>query len=188
MLVLPLDQKPNYETYNVTRFFASGFFIFPQAPKITLVWIFSKICGFTPKWRCTTGINDTGGKFAIGTAGAFDTSGKFATGENDTLPPVSTTQVASCHRYQQHQRQICHRCQQINSKSGQSRCKRVCMPFFLPGKYSADGRGVGGLMGEACFWHHGKLDGDHYVHRWYLCKKYCTHDPSTCTNVHVPGT
>jgi hypothetical protein len=26
------------------------------------------------------------------------------------LPPVSTTPVANCHRYQQHQLQICHRC------------------------------------------------------------------------------
>ncbi len=27
------------------------------------------------------------------------------------LPPVSTTPVAICHRYQRHRRQICHRCQ-----------------------------------------------------------------------------
>ncbi len=27
------------------------------------------------------------------------------------LPPVSTTPVANCHRYQRHRRQICHRCQ-----------------------------------------------------------------------------
>jgi hypothetical protein len=27
------------------------------------------------------------------------------------LPPVSTTSVANCHRYQRRRRQICHRCQ-----------------------------------------------------------------------------
>jgi hypothetical protein len=32
---------------------------------------------------CTTGINDTGGKFATGTAGVVDTGGNFATGVND---------------------------------------------------------------------------------------------------------
>ncbi len=32
-------------------------------------------------------------------------------GVNVTLmPPVSTTPVANCHRYQRHRRQICHRC------------------------------------------------------------------------------
>jgi hypothetical protein len=30
------------------------------------------------KSRCTTGINNTGGKFATGTAGVVDTGGKFA--------------------------------------------------------------------------------------------------------------
>jgi hypothetical protein len=29
----------------------------------------------------------------------------------ENLPPVSTTPVANGHRYQQHRRQICHRCQ-----------------------------------------------------------------------------
>ncbi len=39
--------------------------IFPQAPEnnITGILIFSKICGDIRKWRCTTGINDTSGKF-----------------------------------------------------------------------------------------------------------------------------
>jgi hypothetical protein len=44
---------------------------------------------------CTTGFNDTGGKFA---AGINDTGGKFTTSVNDTgskLPPVSTTPVAN---------------------------------------------------------------------------------------------
>ena len=54
--------------------------------------IFSKIRGDIRELRCTTGINDTGGKFATGTndtggkiaAGINDTGGKFATGVNDT--------------------------------------------------------------------------------------------------------
>ncbi len=68
--------------------------------------IFSKIRGDIRKSRCTTGVNDTGGKFATGvnnTGGnlppvsvtpaanfatsppcVVDTSGKFATGVNDT--------------------------------------------------------------------------------------------------------
>jgi hypothetical protein len=50
----------------------------------------------------------------VDTGGKFNTGGKFATGVNNTggnLPPVSTTLVAICHRYQRHRRQICHRCQ-----------------------------------------------------------------------------
>jgi hypothetical protein len=61
------------------------------------------------KSRCTTGINDTGGKSATGfkdTEGKFftscasvvDTCGKFATGVNETggkLPPVSKTPSAN---------------------------------------------------------------------------------------------
>jgi hypothetical protein len=52
--------------------------------------------------------------FSTSFASVVDTGGKFATGVNDTsknLPPVSTTLVANCHWYQQHRRQICHRCQ-----------------------------------------------------------------------------
>ena len=43
--------------------------------------IFSKIIGDIRKSRCTTGVNDTGGKFATG---INDTGGKFATGVIDT--------------------------------------------------------------------------------------------------------
>ncbi len=46
--------------------------------------IFSKIRGDIPRSRCTTGINDTGGKFATSTTGVVDTGGKFATGVSDT--------------------------------------------------------------------------------------------------------
>ncbi len=103
--------------------------------------IFSKIRGDIRKSRCTTGVNDTGGKFATG---VNDTGGKlppvsttpaanlppvsttpaanFATSfpclltpvstiPAANLPPVSTTPVVNCHRYQRHRRQICHRCQ-----------------------------------------------------------------------------
>ncbi len=69
------------------RFFS--WITFPQAPDnyITVgsFRIFSKIRGDIRKSRCTTGVNDTGGKF---TTGVNDTGGK--------LPPVSTTQTLSC--------------------------------------------------------------------------------------------
>jgi hypothetical protein len=74
---------------SVTRFFASGFF--HESPsskplKITLgsFRIFSKILGDIRKSRCTTGVNDTGGKFATC---VNDTGGE--------LPPVSTTPAAN---------------------------------------------------------------------------------------------
>jgi hypothetical protein len=78
--------------------------------------IYSIILGDIRKTRCTTGVNNTAGKFATAgkiTAGIKDTGGKFATGINDTgakFPLVLLTPVANCHRYQQHRRQICHRC------------------------------------------------------------------------------
>jgi hypothetical protein len=54
--------------------------------------IFPKIRGYIRSSRLTTGINDTGGKFATSindtggkfAAGINDTVGKFATGVNDT--------------------------------------------------------------------------------------------------------
>jgi hypothetical protein len=56
------------ERDSVTRFFASGFFhesVSPQPKSILLgpFQIFSKIRGNIRKSRCTTGINETGGKF-----------------------------------------------------------------------------------------------------------------------------
>ncbi len=66
----------------------------PKPLKITLesIRMFSKICGYIRKSRCTTGVNDTGGKFATGVndsggkvaAGINDTSSRFATSINDT--------------------------------------------------------------------------------------------------------
>jgi hypothetical protein len=112
---------------------------FPPSPRVLhldRIEFFSKIRGDIRESRCTTGINDTGGKFATGVVN--DTGGKlppvsttpvanlppvsatpvanfstiFAsvvdTGGN--LPPVSTTPVANIHRYQRRRRQICHRC------------------------------------------------------------------------------
>jgi hypothetical protein len=82
--------------------------------------IFWKIRGDIRKSRCTTDVNDTGGKlqpvsmtpaanlppvsltpaanFATSSPCVVDTGGKFATGVNDTggkLPPVSTTWAAN---------------------------------------------------------------------------------------------
>jgi hypothetical protein len=45
---------------------------------------FSKIRGYIRSSRLTTGINDTGGKFATSFFSVVDTGGKFATGVNDT--------------------------------------------------------------------------------------------------------
>ncbi len=77
------------------RFFASSFFHrspFPKPLIITLgsFQIFSKICGDILKSRRTTGVNDTGGKFA--------TSGNLqpvVTTLAANLPPVSTTPAAN---------------------------------------------------------------------------------------------
>jgi hypothetical protein len=82
---------------SATRFFAPGFFhesVSPQPQSIPFrpFQIFSKIHGDIRESRCTTGINNTGGKFATVvndtggniTAGINDTSGKFATGIGDT--------------------------------------------------------------------------------------------------------
>jgi hypothetical protein len=90
---------------------------FPKPLKITL-WsfqIFSKIRGDIRKSRCTTSVNDTGGKFATSlndtggkiAAGINGTGGKFATGINDTGGKFCHQFCLCCwHRWQ-----ICHRCQ-----------------------------------------------------------------------------
>jgi len=52
--------------------------------------IFSKICGDICKSRCTTSINDTGGKFFHQFPSTVDTSGKFATGVYDTGSKFAT--------------------------------------------------------------------------------------------------
>ncbi len=70
---------------------ASGFFhesVSPQPQSISLelFQIFSKICKYIRKSRCTTGINNTGGVNDTGGKIADsinDTGGKFATGIND---------------------------------------------------------------------------------------------------------
>jgi hypothetical protein len=49
--------------------------------------ILSKIRGDIPKSRCTTSVNDTGGKFATG---VNDTGGKIATGIYDTGGELAT--------------------------------------------------------------------------------------------------
>jgi hypothetical protein len=67
----------------------------PQSIPLGPFRIFSKNRGDIRKSRCTTGINDTGGKFANG---VNETCGKLATGIKDTsgnLPPVSATPAAN---------------------------------------------------------------------------------------------
>ena len=76
---------------------------FPPSPKVShkdCFEFFAEICGDIPKSRCTTGINDTGGKFATG---VNYTGGTFAAGVVDTggnlppasLPPASLTLAAN---------------------------------------------------------------------------------------------
>jgi hypothetical protein len=43
----------------------------PQGIPLGPFQIFSKICGDIHKSRCSTGVNDTGGKFATGFNGAY---------------------------------------------------------------------------------------------------------------------
>ncbi len=62
---------------------------FPPQPRSIALGpfrIFSKIRGDNCKSRCTTGINDTGGKFATGINNA---GGKFATGVIDIMGTIS---------------------------------------------------------------------------------------------------
>ncbi len=90
----------------LNRFFASGFFHESVSPKtlstqLASFGIFTKIREDIHISELTTGINDTGGKFATGVndtngkiaAGINNTGGKFATGVNysilaSNLPPV----------------------------------------------------------------------------------------------------
>ncbi len=97
----------------MSRDFLLQVFFMNYLPPSPRIWhkgrIFPKIRGGIRKWRCTTGINNTSGKFChryrwccryrwqIAT-GVNDTGGKFATGVNGTggnLPPVSTTLAAN---------------------------------------------------------------------------------------------
>jgi hypothetical protein len=83
--------------YNYFRFWFFHQSVSPQPQSIPLgpFRIFSKIRGDIRKSRCTTGVNDTGGKFAAGVNSTRETGGKtcnrwrwyrrqFATGVIDT--------------------------------------------------------------------------------------------------------
>ncbi len=61
--------------------------------KITLgsFQICKKICRDICKSRCTTGMNNTGGKFCHQSAGVVDTGGKFAAGVNATATGINKT-------------------------------------------------------------------------------------------------
>ena len=65
--------------------------------------IFSKIRGDIRESRCTTGINDIGGKLATG---VNYTGGKYATGINN----ASENSGKICHWCRWYRWQICHRC------------------------------------------------------------------------------
>ncbi len=84
----------NGQCHEIFCFWFFSWISFPPAPSIPFrpFRIFSKIRPDIRKSRCTTGINDTGGKFATGVndagdkvaADINDTGGKFATGVVDT--------------------------------------------------------------------------------------------------------
>jgi hypothetical protein len=88
----------HFKRDNVTRYFASGFFHESSSPKPLKMTLgsfkfFVKILGDILKSRCTTGINDTGSKFATGftnTNEKFATGGKFATGVTNTNEKFAT--------------------------------------------------------------------------------------------------
>ena len=69
-------------------FFMNQFTPHPRVFHLDRFEFFPKIRGDIRESRCTTGINDTGGKFATG-----------------------INRRHNCCRYQRHRRQICHRCQ-----------------------------------------------------------------------------
>ncbi len=79
------------------RFFAC--ITFPQAPEnnIRVIPIFSNIRGDIRKSRCTTRINDTGGKFAAGVSYSTSVANlpPLSTTTAANLPPVSTTLAAN---------------------------------------------------------------------------------------------
>jgi hypothetical protein len=72
----------------------------PQSIPLGPFQIFSKIRGDIRMSRCTTGINDTGGKFATG---VNDTGGKIAAGINDTggmfATGINNTGGKFCHHF-----------------------------------------------------------------------------------------
>ncbi len=102
---------------SVTRFFALGFFNESPSPKPLIITLgsfqfFSKIRGDIRKSRCprcTTGVNDTGGKLppvsmtpaanlppvSTTPAANFATSSPCVVDTGGKLPPVSTTPVAN---------------------------------------------------------------------------------------------
>jgi hypothetical protein len=75
----------------------------PSTLKIGSFRIFSKIRRDIHTSKCTTGISDTGGKFATNTAGVVDTGGKFATGVNDTGAKFASVNDTSGKEWEQYQ-------------------------------------------------------------------------------------
>ena len=69
------------QCHEIFCFWFFSWISFPQAPEYTIRAVSNFFRGDICSSRLTTGINDTGGKFATG---INDTGGKFATGVNDT--------------------------------------------------------------------------------------------------------
>ncbi len=77
-----------HEIFRFWVFFMNQFPGFPPSPRVYIPLgpfrFFSKICGNIRSSRLTTGINDTGGKFATGINNNGGKFFSFATGVNDT--------------------------------------------------------------------------------------------------------
>ncbi len=84
----------------------------PQSIPLGPFRIFLKIRGDISKSRCTTGVNDTGGKLPPVSMTPVSNLPPVSTTTIPAanLPPLSATPVANCHRYQRHRGQICRRC------------------------------------------------------------------------------
>jgi hypothetical protein len=78
---IPMPLKGQFPEIFCFRFFYESVSPQPQSIPFRPFRFFSKIRGDIPESRCTTGINDTGGKIA---AGINDAGGQFATGISDT--------------------------------------------------------------------------------------------------------
>ncbi len=126
-------------------FFYESVFTQPQSIKLGPFWIFSKIRRDIRKPKCTTGINNTGGKFATG---VNDTGSKLppvSTTSAANLPPVLTTPVANfCHHFPLccwYRWQICHRCQRYWRQ-----IFRCCRWQFATGINDAGGKFATGVI------------------------------------------
>ncbi len=113
-----LDFCPNLkgQCHEIICFRFFSWIFFPQAPEITLgsFRILSKIRGEIRKWRCTTGINDTGGRqiLPLVLLALLKPGGKFATGVNEGNSTTQSCSKKIMKTFLIEDFFICHWCQQ----------------------------------------------------------------------------